>query len=69
MLILQMRIPYERDSTFISTVGQIYQKTVRVNLYIQFVMNSSHAQLIDGIQLRDIYTDNLECCNLKMASI
>lgn len=24
MLILQMRIPYERDSTFISTVGKIY---------------------------------------------
>lgn len=32
-------------------------------------MNSSHAQLIDRIQLRDIYTDNLECFNLKMASI
>ena len=32
-------------------------------------MNSSHAQLIDRIQLRDICTDNLECCNLKMASI
>lgn len=32
-------------------------------------MNSSHAQLIDRIQLLDIYTDNLECFNLKMASI
>lgn len=32
-------------------------------------MNSYHAQLIDRIQLRDIYADNLECFNLKMASI
>lgn len=33
-------------------------------------MNSSHAPLTCyGIQLRDIYTDNLECFNYKMASI